>query len=170
VREEFVSRIVGACAFDCDHRQAKILAPSKMPATSPELLDWKVRDLILLQDLQGFLLSGGSNRRNEIKYDRYRPVIEGLKREYPHLRIAVRTELIDRARAQALASAGIDTAMMDVIGAPEMIRDVYHLDRPVVDFETSLDALCGPRWSSCPTSLSDCTTVGSSGSARARKV
>jgi len=36
----------------------------------------------------------------------------------------------------------VDTAMMDVIGADETIREVYHLDRPVDDFEATLDALC----------------------------
>jgi uncharacterized radical SAM superfamily protein len=32
--------------------------------------------------------------------------------------------------------------MMDVIGAEETIRQVYHLDRPVEDFEATLAALC----------------------------
>lgn len=32
--------------------------------------------------------------------------------------------------------------MMDVIGSAETIRDVYHLDRPVEDFEATLAALC----------------------------
>jgi hypothetical protein len=45
----------GACALDCDHCQAKILEPM-IPATTPEMLETKVRDLVLLQDLQGFLL------------------------------------------------------------------------------------------------------------------
>ncbi len=131
----------GACALDCDHCQAKILEPM-FPATSPEMLDRKVRDLILLQDLQGFLLSGGSNRRNEIKYERYLPVIEKLKRDFPYLKIAIHSALLDRSRARAMESAGVDTAMMDVIGAQETIRDVYHLDRPVADFEATLAALC----------------------------
>lgn len=131
----------GACALMCDHCQAKILEPM-IPATNPEMLDQKVRDLVLLQDLQGFLLSGGSNRHNEIKYERYYPVIEGLKRDFPHLKIAIHSALLDEARARQMESAGVDTAMMDVIGAEETIRDVYHLDRPVDDFEATLAALC----------------------------
>ncbi len=131
----------GGCALMCDHCQARILEPM-IPATSPEELDRKVRDLILLQDLQGFLLSGGSNRRNEIRYERYYPVIEGLKRDFPHLRIAIHTALLDPPRARAMESAGVDTAMMDVIGAEQTIREVYHLDRPVADFEATLAALC----------------------------
>ena len=53
-------------------------------ATSPAELDRKVRDLVLLKDLRGFLLSGGSNRRNEVPYERYYPIIEKLKRDFPY--------------------------------------------------------------------------------------
>jgi uncharacterized radical SAM superfamily protein len=131
----------GACALMCDHCQAKILEPM-IPATNPAMLDQKVRDLILLQDLQGFLLSGGSNRHNEIKYERFYPVIEGLKRDFPYLKIAIHTALSDEKRAKSMEAAGVDTAMMDVIGARETIEQVYHLDRPVEDFEATLAALC----------------------------
>jgi uncharacterized radical SAM superfamily protein len=126
----------GGCALDCDHCQAKILEPM-IPATSPEALDRQVRDLAMLRDLQGFLLSGGSNRKNEIAYERFYPVIEGLKRDFPQLKIAIHTALTDERRARSMESAGVDTAMMDVIGARETIRDVYHLDRPVADFEAT---------------------------------
>jgi hypothetical protein len=129
------------CALMCDHCQAKILEPM-IPATSPEMLDQKVRALVAEQDLQGFLLSGGSTRRNEIRYERYYPVIERLRRDFPHLRIAIHSALLDVPRARAMAAAGVQTAMMDVIGANETIRDVYHLDRPVDDFEATLAALC----------------------------
>ncbi len=138
-----------ACALDCDHCRSAILEPM-IPATTPEMLDAKVRDLVLLQNLQGFLLSGGSNRRNEIKYEKYYPVIERLKRDFPYLKIAIHSALIDEQRARAMAGAGVDTAMMDVIGAQATIRDVYHLDRPVEDFEATLAALCATRMEIVP--------------------
>jgi len=131
----------GGCALMCDHCQAKILEPM-IPATSPEMLERKVRALVAAQDLQGFLLSGGSTRRNEIRYERYLPVVERLKREFPHLKIALHSALLDEPRARAMAAAGVDTAMMDVIGSADTIREVYHLDRPVEDFEATLAALC----------------------------
>jgi uncharacterized radical SAM superfamily protein len=131
----------GACGLNCDHCQAKILEPM-IPATSPEILDMKVRHLVHTQNLQGFLLSGGSSRRNEIRYERYYPVVERLKRDFPQMRIAIHTALTDGAGARAMEAAGVDTAMMDVIGADDTIRDVYHLDRPVEDFEATLAALC----------------------------
>lgn len=131
----------GGCALDCDHCQAKILEPM-IPATRPAVLDRKVREMIESEDLRGFLLSGGSNRSNEIRYEPYFPVIEGLKRDFPHLKIAIHSALLDRQRARGMESAGVDTAMMDVIGSQETIREVYHLDRPVEDFEATLEALC----------------------------
>ena len=131
----------GGCALMCDHCQAKILEPM-IPATTPESLDRQVRELVASQDLQGFLLSGGSTRRNEIRYERYYPVIERLKRDFPQLKVAIHSALLDGPRAKSMAAAGVDTAMMDVIGSNETIRDVYHLDRPVEDFESTLAALC----------------------------
>ena len=131
----------GACALDCDHCQAKILEPM-IPALRPEDLDARVRALVRTQGLQGFLLSGGSNRRNEIRYERFYPVIEALKRDFPGLKIAVHTALTDAAGARRMAAAGVDTAMLDIIGHDDTIREVYHLDRPVADFEATLGALC----------------------------
>jgi uncharacterized radical SAM superfamily protein len=139
----------GACALDCDHCQAKILEPM-IPATQPEMLDRKVRELVVAQDLRGFLLSGGSNRRNEIRYERYYPAIEKLKRDFPYLKVAIHSALLDQARARRMEAAGIDTVMMDVIGAAETIREVYHLDRPVADFEATLAALCTTRMQVVP--------------------
>ena len=137
------------CALMCDHCEAKILEPM-IPATSPEMLEQKVRALVAAQDLQGFLLSGGSNRRNEIRYERYYPVIERLKRDHPRLKIAIHSALLDAPRARAMADAGVDTAMMDVIGAQQTISEVYHLERPVEDFEATLEALCATRMEVVP--------------------
>jgi lipoyl synthase len=131
----------GGCALDCDHCQAKILEPM-IPATRPAMLDRKVREMVEREELGGFLLSGGSNRANEIRYEPYLPVVAGLKRDFPHLKVAIHSALTDAARARAMADAGVDTAMMDVIGSDETIREVYHLDRPVEDFESTLAALC----------------------------
>jgi len=130
-----------ACGLNCDHCQKKILEPM-IPATRPDILDQKVRYLIDTENLNGFLLSGGSNKKNEINYSRYLPVVEKLKEDFPQLKIAIHSALMDEKSAQELESAGVDTVMMDVIGAQETINEVYNLDRPVEDFEATLAALC----------------------------
>jgi uncharacterized radical SAM superfamily protein len=131
----------GGCALMCDHCEARILEPM-IPAVKPEILDRKVREMVETDNLQGFLLSGGSNKRNEVRYGRFYPVIEKLKRDFPQLRIAIHTALTDVQGARDMESAGVDIAMLDVIGAEETIREVYHLDRPVDDFEATLEAIC----------------------------
>ena len=139
----------GACGLNCDHCQKKILEPM-IPATNPEMLDRKVRHLVDTQGLNGFLLSGGSNRKNEIAYARYLPIVEKLKADYPGLKVAVHSALLDERRARDMEAAGVDTVMMDVIGADETIRDVYKLDRPVGDFEATLAALCSTQMEVTP--------------------
>jgi uncharacterized radical SAM superfamily protein len=130
-----------ACGLNCDHCQKKILEPM-IPATRPEILEQKVRRLIDTEGLNGFLLSGGSNKKNEINYGRYLPVVEKLKEDFPDLKVAIHSALLDERRARAMESAGVDTVMMDVIGAQETINEVYNLDRAVDDFEATLAALC----------------------------
>ena len=53
-----------------------------------------------------------------------------------------------RANERAAAAAGVDVAMLDIIGAEETIREVYHLDRPVADFEETVAAINENRPSS----------------------
>lgn len=131
-----------ACALNCGHCRAEVLRPM-IPATSPEILEREVRRIAGERHLRGFLLSGGSNRRNEIPYARYWPTIARLKRDLPGIEVAVHTGLIDAPRARAMSEASVDLAMIDIIGADETVREVYNLDRPVADFEASLAALCG---------------------------
>jgi uncharacterized radical SAM superfamily protein len=57
---------------------------------------------------------------------------------------------MDERRAKMLERAGVDTAMMDVIGADETIHEVYHLDRRVEDFEATLAALCTTKMEIVP--------------------
>jgi uncharacterized radical SAM superfamily protein len=139
----------GACGLNCDHCQKKILEPM-IPATDPDMLDTKVRQLIATEGLNGFLLSGGSNRKNEIPYGRYLPVVEKLKHDFPDLKVAIHSALLDEPRARAMENAGVDTVMMDVIGAAETIEQVYKLNRPVDDFEATLAALCATNMEVTP--------------------
>lgn len=134
-----VSITGGDCKLRCDHCQAKVLAPM-IPARTPEAL-WRVVNEIIADGARGMLLTGGSNHRDEVEYDPYYPVIRRIKDEYPAFRIAVHTALMERGQARRMEEAGVDVAMMDVIGAQDTVRQVYHLKRPVADFERTLENL-----------------------------
>jgi len=134
-----VSITGGACKLQCDHCRAKILEPM-IPATTPEAL-WRVVEARIAAGAKGMLLSGGSNQRDEVEYAPFLPTVRRIKDRYPEFRIAIHTALVDRAMARAIEAAGVDAAMLDMIGAQDTISQVYHLRRPVADFERSLEAL-----------------------------
>lgn len=127
------------CKLQCDHCKAKVLEPM-LPATTPEAL-WRVVNEQVGAGAEGMLLTGGSNHRNEVEYDAFYPVIRRIKDAFPAFKIAVHTALVDNAAAQRMADAGIDVAMMDVIGAQDTLTQVYHLKRSVDDFERTLESL-----------------------------
>ena len=124
-----------ACALGCAHCGGRILAPMR-PAGRPEAFEATIATLAEKGTLRGFLLSGGSDRRNEVRYEPYMPAVRRLKRAYPGIEVAVHTGLVDARRAASLD--GADVAMLDIIGDADTIRDIYRLDRPVADFEASL--------------------------------
>lgn len=129
--------ITGAeCKLQCDHCRAKILEPM-IPATTPEAL-WRVANEAIAGGAQGMLLSGGSNHRDEVEYGPFLPTVRRIRDAHPGFRIAVHTALVDAAMARDIRDAGIDVAMLDIIGAQDTVRQVYHLRRPVEDFEASL--------------------------------
>jgi uncharacterized radical SAM superfamily protein len=136
------------CKLQCDHCKAKILEPM-IPARTPDDLWQAVHDLIA-DGAGGMLLTGGSNHRNEVEYDPYYPVVRRIKDRWPSFKIAVHTALVDTAAAQRMEDAGIDVAMMDMIGAQETITQVYHLKRSVEDFERTLEALVATKMKVVP--------------------
>jgi uncharacterized radical SAM superfamily protein len=134
-----VSVTGGDCRLQCDHCKAKILEPM-IPARTPDDL-WRVTNEEIARGAQGMLLTGGSNQRDEVEYGAFYPTIRRIKDAFPGFRIAMHTALVDREIARHMEESGIDAAMMDVIGAQDTVTQVYHLKRPVDDFERSLQYL-----------------------------
>jgi uncharacterized radical SAM superfamily protein len=134
-----VSITGGECKLQCDHCKAKILEPM-IPARTPEDL-WRVVNRSIEAGARGMLLSGGSNRRDEVEYDAFYPTVRRIKDAFPGFRIAMHTALVTRDTARRIEASGVDAAMLDVIGAQDTVQQVYHLKRPVADFEASLACL-----------------------------
>jgi len=134
-----VSITGGECKLQCDHCKAKILEPM-LAATTPEAL-WRTVNEQVAQGARGMLLTGGSNHRDEVEYGPFLPTVRRIKDAFPEFRIAMHTALVDGAMAREIAHAGVDAAMLDIIGAQDTVSQVYHLRRPVQDFERSLEEL-----------------------------
>ena len=129
----------GDCKLACDHCKAKILEPMLAARTAQDL--WRVVNEQIEQGARGMLLSGGSNHRNEVEYGPFYATMRRIKDTFPEFKIALHTALVDFDSARRMQDAGIDAAMMDVIGAQDTITQVYHLKRRVDDFERALEYL-----------------------------
>lgn len=134
-----VSITGGECKLQCDHCKAKVLEPM-IAATTPEAL-WRTVNEQIARGARGMLLTGGSNHRDEVEYAPFLPTVRRVKDAFPEFRIAMHTALVERANAREMEQSGVDVAMLDVIGAQDTVSQVYHLRRPVADFERSLEHL-----------------------------
>jgi uncharacterized radical SAM superfamily protein len=89
----------------------------------------------------GCLISGGCLPDGSVPLGKFIDAIAKIKKEL-NLTVIVHTGVIDFSTAKRLKAAGVDAALIDVIGSDETIRQVYHLDVSVADYERSLRAFC----------------------------
>ena len=133
-----VSVTGSACALSCDHCQAKVLDAMVSVRAGQDLFTLAAR--LKQQGSEGLLVSGGSNRSGEV------PLLAHLRhipriREELGMKVIVHSGLVSPELAAGLALSGVDAVMLDVIGADETLRDVYHLDLSVIDVDRSLRLL-----------------------------
>jgi len=137
--DRFVSiSVTGSeCALACDHCNSKVLEGMR-PLRGARLFDLCAE--LHARGARGVLVSGGCDRRGRVPLLRHAPDLERARRQLG-LAIRVHPGLADDETAAALGRVGVDGAMVDVIGAEETIRDVYHLDVPVEDYARALERL-----------------------------
>jgi len=127
-----------SCALKCKHCGGKVLN-TMFPATTPS-------DLInLCAELKrkgavGCLISGGCLPDGSVPLDRFVDGIAEVKRNMG-LTLVVHTGVIDFSTARRLKEAGVDAALIDIIGSDETIREIYQLNVKVEDYDRSLRAL-----------------------------
>lgn len=126
------------CALNCEHCYAGLLEPM-IPATTPEAL-WSVFNDIKKRGGSGCLISGGATPKGNTPILEFIPIIKKCKDELD-LDIVVHTGVVYPDTAKALGKAGIDGAMLDIIGSDDTLRQVYHLDESVNIFDVSMSLL-----------------------------
>jgi uncharacterized radical SAM superfamily protein len=136
-----------ACALNCKHCGGKVLE-TMHPALSPEELF--ELGLKLKQDgAVGCLISGGCLPDGCVPLDGFVPVLGRFKRELG-LTVFVHTGIIKRETAVALKTAGVDAALIDVIGSAETVGKIYNLKVTVQNYVDSLNALHEAKLSVVP--------------------
>jgi len=133
-----VSITGGECGLQCDHCAGEILKP--MPAAmSPEAL---VARCLRLRDegATGFLITGGSDPKGRLPWHRFLRAVAKVKQR-TGLPVSVHSGMVDEDTARGLKDAGVDQALIDVVGAEETWREVMHLPDGLTLLRRSLDAL-----------------------------
>ena len=124
------------CDLRCDHCKGRLLE-SMIPAEDPETF-LQVVDGLRLKGAHGILVSGGANHHGEVPLRKFVPSIKELKEKHPQFKVIVHTGLIQRETAKELKEAGVDQILIDVIGDDDTIREIYHLNKRVEDYEETL--------------------------------
>jgi uncharacterized radical SAM superfamily protein len=113
------------CSLMCEHCEGRLLKGME-PALTPESL-LKRCQAIADKGGEGILISGGSDLHGHVPVDRFADAISHVKHDLG-LKVVVHTGLVTQKTAELLGTAGIDAAMLDVIGSDSVAKKVYHLD------------------------------------------
>jgi len=127
------------CTLRCEHCKGKLLE-SMIPAEDPETFV-RVAERLRTHGAHGILVSGGADKNGEVPLREFIPAIRALKERDPQFKIIVHTGLIQERPAKELKEARVDQILIDVIGDDDTIRDVYHLNKRVEDYEETLKML-----------------------------
>ena len=127
-----------ACSLKCLHCQGIVLK-TMISAPTPEKL---IEVCTNLKDKGGVgcLISGGCTPAGIVPIEKFIDAITLVKKKLG-LTVVVHTGIIDEETAQKLKTAGIDAAMIDIIGSDETLQEVYHVKSRVAAFDTSMKAL-----------------------------
>ncbi|MBW2002029.1 MAG: radical SAM protein [Deltaproteobacteria bacterium] len=113
------------CQLLCEHCKGLLLKPM-IKAEDPETLITKCRKLAH-SGHPGVLLSGGSDREGRLPWKKFYQAIQKIKTE-TDLFLSVHSGFLDFNTAVALKEAGVDQALIDVMGDEETAKKIYHLD------------------------------------------
>lgn len=126
------------CALNCKHCNGKILR-TMIPAKTPKNLINICKDLKLKGSL-GCLISGGSLPDGSLPLEDFTDAIGKIKKEIG-LKLVVHTGLTNSSIVEKLKDAGIDAALIDIIGSNETIKEICKLEKTVDDFDQSMKFL-----------------------------
>ncbi|MEM3731793.1 MAG: radical SAM protein [Candidatus Bathyarchaeia archaeon] len=126
------------CALKCKHCGGKVLE-TMYPATTPEEL-YGLCVKLKKEGAFGCLISGGCLPNGSVPIRKFIDAIRKVKSQFG-LVVFVHTGIIDFETASGLKSAGVDAALIDIIGSDETIKEIYNLKVTVRDYEKSLRTL-----------------------------
>jgi uncharacterized radical SAM superfamily protein len=127
-----------ACALNCKHCGGKVLETMQPAITQEKLLELGLK--LKENGAIGCLVSGGCLKDGSVPLDDFVPVLRRFTQELG-LTIFVHTGIIKQETAFALKEAGVNAALIDVIGSAETVRKIYNFKVTNQDYANSLKVL-----------------------------
>jgi len=127
-----------SCALNCKHCGGKVLETMQSALSPNELFELCAK--LKQSGAQGCLVSGGCLPDGSVPLDKFVLILKKIKSELG-LTIFVHTGIINSKTALALNDAGVDAALIDVVGSKETIKKIYNLKVTPEDYAESLKAL-----------------------------
>lgn len=126
------------CALECEHCNKKYLESMKPILNSDELekflLDLSENDGV------GVLLSGGCEPNGSVPLFNFLDTIKKVKKR-TNLIINTHTGLLDEETAKKLAEAKVDIVSFDINIDEDILKNIYHLDKTLKDYEKAVRIL-----------------------------
>ncbi|AWR98343.1 radical SAM protein [Acidianus sulfidivorans JP7] len=123
------------CAFNCKHCETRILEGMEDGSTKEKFES--LMEKIYKEGYEGVILSGGSTPRGDVPIWKYTEILK----KYPITKIAHTGVVKTQEIANRLKEAGIQIALLDMVGDNETIRDVLGQPFTVEDYINSFKYL-----------------------------
>jgi lipoyl synthase len=127
-----------SCALNCKHCGGKVLETMHEALSPRELFELCTK--LKLDRAQGCLVSGGCLPDGSVPLNKFVPVLKKIKSELG-LTIFAHTGIINPKTALGLKDAGVDAALIDVIGSKATIEKIHNFSVSPEDYADSLEAL-----------------------------
>ncbi len=133
-----ISLTGGDCALKCDHCAGAVLN-GMIQLKEPWQLVAECQTMAK-QGHHGVLISGGCDEEGRLPWERFIPAIEEI-RASTNLLISVHSGLVDDADAFGLKQAGVDQALIDVIGSDETFKKICHAPFGISRIQAAMESL-----------------------------
>jgi len=126
------------CDLDCDHCKGSLLKTMSQAPDGESLI--RIGMEAAARGDSGMLITGGCDSRGRLPWKDFLPAIRRLKDE-TDLTLTVHAGQTDPHIAQGLKQAGVDQALVDVLGDDMTAREVYHLPRGIASIHETMSSL-----------------------------